>query len=138
MRASCSLAGTTRTSTKAFWGFDLHAADHARVGPLRPQIVQITLRALNFALRPDPLMLQHRYLLGGVLLHQRHVLLVILQVLLQLGIVRVRNVEITDKAVVLSGRQPNMVAVRAIFVRGETKNTIPAIVSLVDAPRAAK
>lgn len=82
---------------RTFRGFTLRAAGNARAGPLPPQVVRAALHALNFALHPDPLLLEHRYLLGGAMLHHRHVLREILQLQLQLRDIHARGVDLVKK-----------------------------------------
>lgn len=94
---------------KAFWGFTLRTAGYARVGPLPLQLVHVKLHALNFALHPNRLLLEHRYLLGGGLLQQ-------------LRMIHVRDVETIEKVVVLSGLQSDMAPIRATLVLGEITN----------------
>lgn len=64
---------------KALWGFALRSAGYAFIGPYPPQAAQVILHAPHVVLHPDPLLLEHRYLLGDVLLHHRHMLRVLLQ-----------------------------------------------------------
>lgn len=61
-------------------------------------------------------------MLSGVLLHHRHVMMVVLVVLLQFHHIRVCGAESIDEVVAMFGRQPGVVPLRAALVCGETKS----------------
>lgn len=62
-------------------------------------------------------------MLGGVLLHHRHVLRVILQVLIQVAFFMIAALKLSRR-IVLSGRQPDVAPVCATLARGETTSRL--------------
>lgn len=104
---------------KAVWGFAPNAADSVRDGPLPYRVVHLELHAVGFVLQLTPLLLEPRYLLGGTLMHYRHVLRIVLQFWLQLrsllsAALRCRNRQFSLRPSLC------VIWVRTAFVRGKT------------------
>lgn len=74
------------------WGFALGVSKQTRAGPLPPQALHPEKHADESVLHIDPSLLKLRDMLGGAVLHQKRMLRITLQSVLQLRIILVCNV----------------------------------------------